>query len=456
MIRAESTVRTSTNGLHTGGAFSILRAVTHPPSSRTGRGLVVATGCLLFIAGPALSAQMPHQYTPPDSAVIRHAIRLLRESPLIDGHNDLPSQLLEKGAGDLTKMDLAQHRPELHTDIPRLHAGHVGAQFWSAFVDADSVKTHGALRQGLRQIDMVHRFVVAYPRDFAFARTPDDIVRIHREGKIACLIGVEGGHAIENQLSALRMFYDLGVRYMTLTHFNTNDWADAATDSARHHGLTSFGKEVVHEMNRLGMFVDLAHVSDETMRAAIATSVAPIMFSHSSARAVSDHVRNVPDDILRLVPPNGGVVMVNFYPLYAAPDAPAYRHTRDSAYHAIDAATSDSAARRRQHQAWESAHPPPIATVGTIADHIDHLVKVAGIDHVGLGSDFDGIELTPMGLDGVDKYPVLIAELLRRGYSDADVKKIAGGNLLRAMHQMQATAVRLQRTEQPPPDHYTP
>jgi membrane dipeptidase len=420
-------------------------------SSRT----VVRAGAALVLAATSaarLAGQSPARpYTPPDSALIRRAIRLIERSPLVDGHNDLPSQLLDRG-GDLAKTDLAQPQSALQTDIPRLRAGHMGAQFWSAFVDADSVPTHAALRQGLRQIDMVHRMVAAYPRHFELARTANDITRIHHAGKIACLIGVEGGHAIENSLAALRMFYDLGVRYMTLTHFNTNDWADAATDSARHHGLTPFGKDVVREMNRLGMFVDLAHVSDATMRDAIATSVAPIIFSHSSARALSDHVRNVPDDVLRLVSRNGGVVMVNFYPLYTVPDAPAYRRLHDSAFAAIDRAVADSAARRARHAGWESGHPAPRGNVGTIADHIDYLVRVAGIDHVGLGSDFDGITVTPMGLDGVDKYPVLLAELLRRGYSDTDVQKIAGGNLLRAMHDMEAVAARLQRTTTAPAD----
>ena len=417
----------------------------------------LATLVLCAVAIPARRA--PAQagpYTAPDSTQIRRAIGLLEHHPLIDGHNDLPSQFLEHYRGDPKGIDLTRAQPDLNTDIPRLRAGHVGAQFWSAFVDADSLATHAALRQGLRQIDMVHRLVDAYPRDLEFARTASDIVRISQSRKIASLIGVEGGHAIENSLAALRMFYDLGVRYMTLTHFKTTDWADAATDSARHHGLTAFGKVVVREMNRLGMFVDLAHVSDETMRDALATTTAPVIFSHSSARGISNHVRNVPDDVLRLLRANGGVVMVNFYPGYIVPDGPAYARTRDSAFEAIRRVNLDSVARRTAERAWLGAHPGPRGTVGTVADHIDYLVRVAGIDHVGLGSDFDGIDATPVGLEGVDRFPVLIAELLRRGYSEADVVKIAGGNLLRAMREMERVAVRLRRTTSAPADGSTP
>ena len=411
--------------------------------------------CVAVTPAPDARAQSV-PYAPPDSVLIRRAIQLLQHGPLIDGHNDLPSQLLEHYGGDLTTIDLTHDQPALDTDIPRLRAGHVGAQFWSAYVDADSVPTHAALRQALRQIDMVHRLVDAYPRDLAFARTASDIVRISQSGKVASLIGVEGGHGIENSLAALRMFYDLGVRYMTLTHFKSTDWADAATDSARHHGLTPFGKTVVREMNRIGMFVDLAHVSDETMRDALAASVAPVIFSHSSARAISNHVRNVPDDILRLVRANGGVIMVNFYPGYTVPEAPAYQRMRDSVFDGIRRTTIDTAARHAQETAWDAAHPAPRGNAGVIADHIDHLVRIAGIDHVGLGSDFSGIDATPVGLESVDRFPVLIAELLRRGYSDTNAAKIAGGNLLRAMREMEGVSERLRRTTPAPPDHYTP
>jgi membrane dipeptidase len=390
------------------------------------------------------------QTAAPDARLLARAERLLQQVPVIDGHNDLPSELLERFGGDPFAAQLATGQPQLQTDLPRLRAGHVGAQFWSAYVDADSIATGASLRQALREIDMVKRLVAAYPRQLELATSAGDIERIEREGKTASLIGVEGGHAIENSLSALRMLYDLGVRYMTLTHNATLSWADAAQDYPRNHGLSAFGEEVVREMNRLGMFVDLAHVSADVMRDALRVSEAPVIFSHSSARALVDVPRNVPDDVLRMLARNGGVVMVNFCPCFVAPGADRWHAQRDSVIAAAKAATANYAEAVDSIVAWESAHPAPTATVSDVADHVDHLVEVAGIDHVGIGSDFDGISGDhPEGLPDVGAYPALFAELLRRGYSDDAVKKIAGLNLLRAMHEMEAVARRLQQERRP-------
>jgi membrane dipeptidase len=304
---------------------------------------------------------------------------------------------------------------------------------------------HGAARVALEQIDLIHRYTERSPT-LEMAYTAADVRRIHQHHKIASLIGIEGGHAIENSLGALRQFYALGVRYMTLTHVNTIDWADAATDSAKHGGLTPFGEEVVREMNRLGMLVDLSHVSDETMRDALRVSQAPVIFSHSSARAIADHPRNVPDDVLAMLRTNGGVVMTNFYSAFTDPQAARIMHDMVGVERGFKTEhPNDPAAVDSLMAAWRAAHPIPRGTVSTVADHVDHLVKVAGIDHVGLGSDFDGISSTPVGLEDVSTFPNLTAELLRRGYSDGDVKKILGLNVLRVMEQAEQVAARLRR-----------
>jgi membrane dipeptidase len=357
------------------------------------------------------------------------ALRILRSVPLIDGHNDIPDAIRERGG--LDSVDLAVSQPRLHTDIARLRAGGVGAQFWAAYVPVSTIHegTHPAV-YALEQIDLVHRLCDRYPQTFALALTSADVERNFKAGKISCLIGIEGGHAIENSLGALRAFYDLGVRYMTLTHWETLDWADAATDSARHDGLTAFGEAVVREMNRLGMLVDLSHVSDATMMDALRVSRAPVIFSHSSARAIAGHVRNVPDSILRKVAANGGLVMVNFNPPFVSEERRLYEQRRDSAL-----AKVDSAARRDSARAWNAR--APAATLGQVADHVDHIRRVAGVDHVGLGSDFDGISSVPQGVEDVSKFPDLLAELLRRGWSEQDVRKVAGLNALRVMREAQ-------------------
>jgi membrane dipeptidase len=375
-------------------------------------------------------------WTPPDAELLAQAQRVLQEVPLVDGHNDLPSQLILQADGMLSHATLAEGDARFMTDLPRLKQGRLGAQFWSAWVAPETPADGAAYQQGMREIALIKAMVRQYPATFEFATTADDIIRIHGEGKVASLIGLEGGHIIESSLENLRLFHAAGVRYMTLTHTRTTEWADAATDTPRHHGLTTFGRQVVREMNRLGMMVDVSHTSDETARAAMEASAAPVIFSHSSAAALNSHPRNVPDATLRLLARNGGVIMVDFYPGFTHPRGAAFIERRNTAF-----AAGLSPAQQAQ---WLAKNPFPRADVGTIADHIDHLVQVAGIDHVGIGSDFDGMPAVPLGLSDVSQFPNLIAELLRRGYGDADVKKVAGLNTLRVMKDVERVAARLQ------------
>ena len=385
------------------------------------------------------------------------ALRILRTVPLIDGHNDIPDAIRERGG--LDSVDFGVLQPKLMTDIPKLRAGGVGAQFWAAYVPVTTL--HGGEHPAvyaLEQIDLVHRLCRKYGLTFALALTAADIERNFgaagdnttglnferprkigsRDSRISCLIGIEGGHAIENSLGALRMFYQLGVRYMTLTHWETIDWADAATDSAKHGGLTPFGEQVVREMNRLGMLVDLSHVSDATMVDAIRVSRAPVFFSHSSARALSNHVRNVPDSILRMVRANGGVVMVNFNPGFVSEAVRVYEDSMARRARALRASGVDSTAVADSLKAWGARAPK--ATLAQVADHIEHIRDVAGVDAVGLGSDFDGITEVPVGLEDVTKFPDLLAELLRRGWSEENVKKVAGLNALRVLRAAERAA----------------
>ncbi|MGH7568626.1 MAG: dipeptidase [Gemmatimonadales bacterium] len=369
------------------------------------------------------------------------ALRILRTTALIDGHNDIPDALRERGG--LDSVDLAVSQPLLHTDLARLRAGGVGAQFWAAYVPVTTMDsgTRPAV-YALEQIDLVHRVCRRYPAVFAAARTAADVERNFKAGRISCLIGIEGGHAIENSLGALRMFSQLGVGYMTLTHNRTLHWADAATDSARHDGLTAFGEAVVREMNRLGMLVDLSHVSDATMIDALRVTRAPVIYSHSSARALANHPRDVPDSILRLMTGNGGVVMVNFNPPFVSEEVRMADAERAARIRALRQAGLDTAAVRDSARAWAAAAPR--ATLRQVADHLDHIRRVAGADHVGLGSDFDGISTVPAGLEDVSKFPDLIAELLRRGWSEGDVKKVVGLNVLRVMREAERVARELQ------------
>jgi membrane dipeptidase len=377
-------------------------------------------------------------------AALEKAQRLLREVPVIDGHNDYPWAVREKAEGDIDALDIRKPQPKLMTDIRRLTAGGVGGQFWSVYVPV-TLQGGDAVSATVDQIDIVHRMMAKYPETFALALTADDVERIERQHKIASLIGVEGGHCINSSLGVLRMFYKLGARYMTLTHTTNTPWADSATDTPKSNGLSPFGEQVIREMNRLGMMVDLSHVSPATMAAAMRVSTAPVIFSHSSARALTDVPRNVPDDMLKAVAANGGIVMVTFVPGFVAPEVAAY-NTRETEQQTkvTSELGSNAAAIKAAMDAWHAANITPRASLLQVADHVDHIKKVAGIDHIGLGGDFDGITSVVVGLEDVSSYPQLLAELIRRGYSDEDIRKIAGRNILRVMKQVEATALRLQ------------
>jgi membrane dipeptidase len=413
---------------------------------------------ILLLALPA------SPFAAPSDADYRDRVaKILAKTPLIDGHNDLPWEIRERFKGRLSTFDLKSDTSKLPvpageaalmTDLPRLRAGMVGGQFWSVWIPVEITGAQ-AVETTVEQIDLVKRLAAKYPADLELALTAADVRRIHRAGRIAALIGIEGGHQIDNSLAVLRQMYDLGARYMTLTHVRNTAWADAATDTPVHHGLTTFGEEVVREMNRLGMLVDLSHVSPDTMKAALAVSAAPVMFSHSSARAIVDHPRDVPDDVLALVAKNGGVVMVNFNPGYVS----AARNQWDA----------DQAAEQARYNSppyggmyigqperakaalaeWERAHPKPVTTLEQVADHIEHIRQAAGVDHVGLGSDFDGIPEGPRGLEGVDRFPALLIELMRRGWMDGDIAKVAGENVLRVMAACERVAAELRRERTP-------
>jgi membrane dipeptidase len=425
-----------------------VRTVTLPRSL-----LAAALGVLAsFVPAPAQSEAGSVASTTiqrPDSATVEHALELLDQVPLVDGHNDLPWQIREKADGDLDSLDIAEPQPALHTDLERLRLGRVGAQFFAAYVPSELI-ADGATRFALMQIDLIHRLVDRYPDTFVFATTVADIEKAHDAGRIAALIGVEGGHAIEGSLDVLRALYDLGTRYMTLTHWKSTAWADAATDRPLHQGLTPFGENVVREMNRLGMLVDLSHVSDSTMMDALRITEAPVIYSHSSARALAGHVRNVPDAILPVVAENGGVVMVNFSPGFINEETRLHGERADAVIDSLRTAFSgDSARIHEAFEGWREENPAPKATLSQVADHVDHLVEVAGIDHVGLGSDYDGIDDVPIGLEDVSRFPDLLAELLERGYSDADIRKLAGENFLHVMRDAEAVSERLRKEHAP-------
>jgi membrane dipeptidase len=387
------------------------------------------------VAAPALALDDPW---------MKRAEAVLKRQPVIDGHNDWPGALRGSfGEGwwaqDL-KADSRGFKRPLMTDIPRLHQGRVGGQFWSVYVSAN-VTGPAAVKQTLEQIDIVRGFVAKYPDDFALAGSAADIRRIQKTGKVASLMGVEGGSQIDNSLPVLRMYHALGVRYMTLTHVKHNDWADSANEPARPQPLSDYGKAVVHEMNRIGMLVDLSHVSPGTMKAVLSVAKAPVIFSHSSARGIADHVRNVPDDVLPLVAANGGVVMATYVPGFINGARQAWEAARNGERARLAALYIGDLARQGAAMAeWDAKNPRPEVGIKDVADHIQHLVKLAGIDHVGIGGDLDGIDSTPTGLEGVETYPALIAELLRRGLSEADCEKIAGGNLLRVLEAAEKVA----------------
>jgi membrane dipeptidase len=411
--------------------------------------LLAALPCIAIAAAPAAK----------DRDVSARVERVLTATPIIDGHNDLPWEI-RTGLGNVGNIDLDADTSNLRsktgdgdlhlmTDIPRARKGHLGAQFWSVWIPATTTGPE-AVQMALEQIDVVRTMCRKYPKTFEMAYTADDIERIEKAGHIACLIGVEGGHQINNSLPVLRDYYALGVRYMTLAHGKNTDWADSATDDPVHHGLTAFGRAIVHEMNRLGMLVDLSHVSPDTMKDALETTKAPVIFSHSSARALVDHPRDVPDDVLRMVKQNRGIVMANFYPTFVSEAVAGWNADRAGASAKFDALYVGQPDRvKAAMDKWKREHPQPRATIAQVADHIDHIRKIAGVESVGIGSDFDGIETTPTGLDGVDKYPALFEELARRGWTDDELADLAGRNLLRVIRQAEAVAERLQAHEAP-------
>ena len=399
---------------------------------------VLAVASLVVLSMTVSSAQSQPN-------LLERARALHKNALLIDGHNDYPWALREHDpARNLDTLDIGKPQPSIMTDIARLQAGGVGAQFWSVYTPAD-LQGQAAVTATLEQIDIVHRMVRKYPDTFELALTADDVERIHKSGKIASMIGMEGGHSIDNSLADLRMFYRLGARYMTLTHTANTPWADSANDTPKNNGLSKFGEDVVREMNWLGMLVDLSHVSPDTMEDAIRVSQAPVIFSHSVARALNDHPRNVPDNILQRLPNNGGVIMVTFVPGFVSAKVNAWNKQQTAEQDRLKALTpNDAAAVKAGVDRWTAAHPAPQATIGDVANHIDHIKKVAGIDHIGIGSDFDGITQVVQDLDDVSKYPLLTAELLKRGYSDADIKKILGLNILRVMREAEKVSKRLQ------------
>ncbi len=383
----------------------------------------------------------------------RRIARILAETPLIDGHNDWAEKLAEQAADgrwtlDLTRLDAAVY----HTDLDRLAAGQVGGQFWSVWVPA-TLPGPEQVERTLEQIALVRGLVDRYPDRFALATTAADVRRLHRQGKVASLIGVEGGGQIDGSLAVLRAYRALGASYLTLTHSRTIDWADSATDTPRHDGLTPFGVDVVHELNRLGMLVDLSHVSEATMADAMDASAAPVIFSHSSARALNDSPRNVSDAMLKRVAANGGVVMVNYAPGYVSEARRLWEADRNAElarynappYGGLYIGQPDRAAAALA--SWDAAHPRPVVTLAQVADHVDHIAAVAGHDHVGIGSDFDGVPDLPDGLAGVESYPALLGELMRRGWTDADLAGLAGGNVLRVMEQAERVAAAMARTD---------
>lgn len=381
-----------------------------------------------------------------------HARAVLRDTPLIDGHNDLPHEMRKTNNYDFTACDIADYQPGLMTDIPRLRAGQVGGQFWSVFVPS-SLQGDDAVSATLEQIDAVHRMVGLYPDAFELALTADDVESAFAAGRIASLIGMEGGHSIACSLGTLRMMYALGARYMTLTHNDNLPWADAATDQAVHGGLTAFGEEVVAEMNRLGMLVDCSHVAAGVMADALRASEAPIIFSHSSCRAVCDHPRDIPDDILAKLPGNGGVAMVTFVPQFVSHE---YAEWHAGCTEEVRQRCPDPQDGAVWKQTWEEVapeystrNPRPQVTLSHVADHVDHVRETAGVEHIGVGGDYDGVWHQPDGLADVSGYPALFAELARRGYADDELAAIAGGNVLRVMRGVEAVAGDLRQRRTP-------
>ncbi|MBU1345627.1 MAG: dipeptidase [Alphaproteobacteria bacterium] len=395
------------------------------------------SSCL--IAASALALALPAAAQDGGEARVR---AILETTPLIDGHNDLPWALRQGYGNDPHAVDLTTNldaTTRLHTDIPRLRAGGVGGQFWSVYVPASLTPTEAA-RETFEQIDTVRRIIAAHPDEFELATTADDIERIHAAGKIASLIGMEGGYSIDDSLGLLREFQHAGARYMTLTHSRTTSWADSATDAPKWGGLNAFGEEVVREMNRIGMMVDLSHVSEDTMIDAMRVSEAPVIFSHSSARAVTDVPRNVPDAVLSRMAEDGGVVMVTFVPGFVSEASRLWTVAAQAEIARRGLDLSDPPAVEAAMKDWTDANPQPVATLADVVAHIQHVRRVAGIDHVGLGGDFDGVGSLPTGVEGVDAYPRILAALMAEGWTEADIRKLAGENVLRVMRAVEAVA----------------
>ncbi|MBL9161486.1 MAG: dipeptidase [Planctomycetaceae bacterium] len=398
---------------------------------------------LVLVVGALASAESPaaEPVSRPPVVLTDEARKLHAETLLIDGHNDLPWELRQQARGQFDKLDVSKVQPTLQTDIPRLRQGGVGAQFWSVWVPGETSKRGAALSTTIEQIELVKAMIARYPETFELALTANDIERIAKTGRIASLIGVEGGYSIEGSIPVLRQLYGMGARYMTLTHSDSLDWADSGTDVPRSGGLSDFGAEVVREMNRLGMMVDISHVSPAAMKAVLKVAKAPVIFSHSSARAVADHPRNVPDDVLKLTAANGGVVMVNFFSAFIVPESAARDVERMAYRREIDKTISDEGEVEQAMNRWDAEHGRgERGTIHTLVDHIDHIVQVAGVEHVGIGSDYDGVSMLPAQLEDVSTYPYITQALLDRGYSHDDIKKINGGNLLRVMRATEQAA----------------
>ena len=407
--------------------------------SRSCFSAILLVFALLLGCQPALASQ-------PADAYLEQAREILRRSPIVDGHNDLPMVIRDEYGGDVLAHDISVRAPG-DTDIPRLRAGGVGAQFWSVYVPSTLTPLQ-AIRQQLEQFDIALRLIRQYPDDLMLATRVADIVRAEKEGKIASLTGIEGGHTIVNSLGVLRAYYELGARYMTLTHFHSHDWADSATDTFHHGGLNEFGKEVVREMNRLGMMVDLSHVSEDTMNDALDTTEAPVIFSHSSAKALTQHLRNVPDAVLRRVTENGGLVMVTFIPDFVNDERRQWAEPLDPIIRNLTTEAEWQAATEE----YKKTHgQPPLGTLSQVADHIDYVARIAGHDHVGIGGDFYGQSGDDLvqGLEDVSRYPHLVAELLSRGWSEENIARLTRGNFLRVFEQVESVSQRL-KNERPP------
>jgi membrane dipeptidase len=422
------------------GIERLLRRLARRITAGMGVAALIGAGMPATAAGQDREAAV-------DTSRVGEARALLDRHAVFDGHNDLPWEIRRAEAPlDVVAYDL-RARTAGHTDLERLAAGRVGAQFWSVYIPGE-IADSGYVRVQLEQIDVARRVIDRYP-ELELVGTADAVEHAMAAGRIASMLGLEGGHAIGNSISLLRTYYDLGARYMTLTHNVTLDWADAATDTARHGGLTAFGEDVVREMNRLGMLVDLSHGSPATMHDALDVTEAPVIFSHSSARALTDHVRNVPDDVLRRIPDNGGVVMVTIVPSFVSEPLRRWGVRQDSLRDELEATGVSETDVSEAVEAFRTANPRPDATVADVADHIEHVRDVAGIDHVGIGADYDGISSTPAGLEDVATYPVLIAELLRRGWSEPELAKLTSGNALRVLRGAESVARRLQAERAP-------